>query len=275
MELHRIIKRDSRSILKSCWGRSAAAGIIVFAVYLLLAVFESLFMIVFSDDENAVFSLFDVGNVSVPILVITSFSAVVAAIVFPALAVGFKKMHINFAADENTEIASLFDVFSSFKFVIRSIVFFAMLIFRYLFFGLLAVLPGGVLIFAARMYIVPETKNTSVLQICAYCVGVIVTLLCLSLLVIYAQRWFGAVYYLSEGKNPSEAFKLSVRATKGLNTQIIKFKLSFFGWALLSILFFPMLWALPYYSVSEALYAKYIMERYERSLADFPENNEE
>ena len=125
------------------------------------------------------------------------------------------------------------------------------------------------------MYIVPETKNTSVLQICAYCIGIIVTLLCLSLLIIYAQRWFAAVYYLSEGKNPSEAFRLSVRATKGLNTQIIRFKLSFAGWAFLSVLFFPMLWSLPYYSVSEALYAKYLMERYERSLADFPEKSEE
>ena len=275
MELHRIIKRDSRSILKNCWGRSVAAGIIVFTVYLLLAIFESLFMIVFSDDENAVFSLFDVGNVSVPVLVITMFSAVVGAIVFPALAVGFKKMHMSFAVDGNTEISALFDVFSSFRFAVRSIVFFAMLIFRYLFFILLAVLPGGVLIFAARMYIVPETKNTSVLQICAYCVGTVVTLLCLSLLIIYVQRWSAAVYYLAAGKNPSEAFRLSVKATRGFNTQIIRFKLSFAGWALLSILFFPMLWSLPYYSVSEALYMKYLMERYERSLADFPEGNEE
>ncbi len=275
MELHRIIKRDSRTLLKNCWGRSVAAAIIVFAVYLLLIISESLFMFVFSDEETASFSLFDIGNISVPILVITSFSAVVAAIVFPALAVGFKKLHLSFVNDGNTDVASLFDVFSSFKFVIRSILFFAMLIFRYLFFVLLAILPGGVLIFAARMYIVPETKNTSVLQICAYCIGIIVTLLCLSLLIIYAQRWFAAVYYISEGKNPSEAFRLSVRATKGLNTQIIRFKLSFAFWALLSILFFPMLWSLPYYSVSEALYAKYLMERYERSLADFPEKSEE
>lgn len=275
MELHRIIKHDSRSLLKNCWGRSAAAAIIVFVVYLLLIISESLFMFVFSDEETASFSLFDIGNISVPILVITSFSAVVAAIVFPALAVGFKKMHLSFVNDGDTDVASLFDVFSSFKFVIRSIVFFAMLIFRYLFFVLLAVLPGGVLIFAAKMYIVPETKNTSVLQICAYCIGIIVTLLCLSLLIIYAQRWFTAVYYLSEGKNPSEAFKLSVRATKSFNIQIIRFKLSFVFWALLSVLFFPMLWSLPYYSVSEALYAKYLMERYEHSLADFPEKSEE
>ena len=275
MELYRIIKRDSRSILKSCWGRSVAAVFIILAVYLLLTVFESVMMIIFSDEDVASMSLFDVGNVSVPILVITAFASVVATIVFPALLIGFKRLHFSFANDEDTDISALFDVFSSLKFIARAIVFYAMLIFKYIFFTVLAFLPGSVLVAAARFYIAPETKNMSVLQICAYCVGVVVTLPCLSLFAIYAQKWFAAEYYLSEGKNPSEAFKLSAKATRGLNISIIRFKLSFFGWALLSLLLLPALWSLPYYSVSKALYAKYLMEKYERSLADFPEKSEE
>ena len=59
---------------------------------------------------------------------------------------------------------------------------------------------------------------------------------------------------------------------KGLCTDIISFKISFIGWGILSFLILPFLWSAPYYALSNAIYAKYLMERYERSLAQVPES---
>ena len=64
-----------------------------------------------------------------------------------------------------------------------------------------------------------------------------------------------------------KAFSLSVKATKGLCPNIIRFKISYFGWALLSVLVLPLFWSLPYYSTASAIYAKYLAERLEHASA--------
>ena len=64
-----------------------------------------------------------------------------------------------------------------------------------------------------------------------------------------------------------KAFALSVKATKGFCPDIIRFKISYFGWALLSVLILPLLWSLPYFSTANAIYAKYLMERFEHGTA--------
>ena len=39
----------------------------------------------------------------------------------------------------------------------------------------------------------------------------------------------------------------------------------------LSLLVIPFIWAAPFYGISNAIFAKYLMERYEHSLAEVPE----
>ena len=91
---------------------------------------------------------------------------------------------------------------------------------------------------------------------------------------IFVQRWSLAVYYRALGNGICKSFSLSAKAAKGMHTNIISFKFSFIGWGILSLLILPLIWTVPYYGISNAIFAKYLMERYEHSLAQVPETSE-
>ena len=96
-------------------------------------------------------------------------------------------------------------------------------------------------------------------------------ILCTFLAFIFVQRWSLAVYYRALGNGVWKSFALSAKASKGFGTRIISFKFSFIGWGIFSLLVLPLIWTVPYYGISNAIFAKYLMERYEHSLAKVPE----
>ena len=268
MELHRIIKSDARRALRRYWAKSAVAALTVFSAYLAIILAESVLMFVFSDESDATLNFLNIGNTNIETLVINGIVAFAFVLLIPALIIGYKRLHLSFAEGRKTAVATLFDCFASPREYFNAIGLTACLCVRGIFVTLLAAAPGGGLIYAAYRFIEPQNRTVYMLKLCAYCVGGILMLLCLALALIFMQRWFAAPYYLASGKGFSESFSLSVKATKGLCPQIIRFKISFFGWALLSGLILPMLWTLPYYSTAKAIYAKYLMQRLERNTAN-------
>lgn len=268
MELHRIIKSDARRALRRYWAKSAVAALTVFSAYLAIILAESVLMFVFSDESDATLNFLNIGNTNIETLVINGIVAFAFVLLMPALIIGYKRLHLSFAEGRETAVATLFDCFASPREYFNAIGLTACLCVRGIFVTLLAAAPGGGLIYAAYRFIEPQNRTVYMLKLCAYCVGGILMLLCLALALIFMQRWFAAPYYLASGKGFSESFSLSVKATKGLCPQIIRFKISFFGWALLSGLILPMLWTLPYYSTAKAIYAKYLMQRLERNTAN-------
>lgn len=267
MELHRIIKSDARRALRRYWAKSAVAALTVFSAYLAVILAESVLMFVFSDESDATLNFLNIGNTNIEALVINGIVAFAFVLLMPALIIGYERLHLSFAEGRETAVATLFDCFASPREYFNAIGLTACLCVRGIFVTLLAAAPGGGLIYAAYRFIEPQNRTVYMLKLCAYCVGGILMLLCLALALIFMQRWFAAPYYLASGKGFLESFSLSVKATKGLCPQIIRFKISFFGWALLSGLILPMLWTLPYYSTAKAIYAKYLMQRLERNTA--------
>lgn len=265
MELHRIIKSDARKALRRYWGRSVAAMLIVFAAYLAISISESVLLFVFSGKGNISAETFDLASTTPEVLVILGCTALAFCLLMPGLLLGFKKLHLGFAKNAETAVYTLFDCFSSFREFFRSLIFSLLLSLRCTAVTLFSLIPGAALIYAAYTYIQPQNRTVYMLKVCAYCVGVIIGLLCLAMGLIFMQRWFAAPYYLVSGSGIHKAFALSVKATRNMNSEIIRFKLSYFGWALLSVFAFPLLWSLPYYSVAEAIYAEYLMERQSRS----------
>lgn len=267
MELHRIIKSDARRALSRYWAKSAVSAVIVFAAYLAIALAESVLLFVFSGEEAPAFDIFNLAETSTETLVITGISAFVFCLLMPALLIGYRKLHLAFANGGETAVATLFDSFSSFREFLRAIAFTLLLTIRRTLVFAAALVPGGALIYAAYRFIKPQNRTVYMLELCAYCVGGILILLCLALALIFVQRWFAAPYYLAGGTGVHKAFSLSVKATKGLCPNIIRFKISYFGWALLSVLVLPLFWSLPYYSTASAIYAKYLAERLEHASA--------
>ncbi len=269
MELHRIIKSDARRALRGCWGKSVAAAMIIFGAYLSVALAESVFLFVFSEDAVAL-DFLALSNASLTAIIITGGAALAYFLLMPALALGFAKLHFAFAEGREESVSAVFDMFSSFKSFVKSIVFTVAFSLRHAFCAAVALVPGGVLFYLAENYIVPENRTVHLLKISACCVGIALMLLCLALAFIYAQRWHAASYYFVSGRKVHESFKLSVRATKGMRVHIASFKVSFVGWWLLNLLVLPVLWFVPYYSVSSAIYAKYLISKLEHAPVETP-----
>ena len=269
MELHRIIKCDARRSLRGCWGKSIAAAMVLFGSYLAVAISESVLLFVFSE-ESASLDFLSITNASLTAIVITGLAALAYFLLMPALSLGFTKLHLTFAEGREESVSVVFDMFSSFKWFVKSLAFTVALSLRYIFCAVIALLPGSVLFYLAETYIVTEERTLQLLKICACCVSIALMLLCLALALIYSQRWFAAGYYFVSGRKIHESFGLSVMATKGMRTHIAGFKVSFVGWGLLNFLVLPVLWFLPYYAVSCAIYAKYLMEKLEHIPVEAP-----
>ncbi|MBR5310629.1 MAG: DUF975 family protein [Oscillospiraceae bacterium] len=270
MELFRIIKSDARKALRFCGGRTVAAMLIVFLAYLAISLMESVLLLVFMGTEAIHLDYFASGNPPIEVLCITGGCSVLYFIVLSVIAMGYTKLHFSFAEGKDESISTLFDMFSSGRKFFGTLLFEIFYGIRTILSGAFAAAPGTALFYIAYNYL-PETGRTlQLIKISACCIAISLIILCLSLWLIFIQRWHLARYYFINKSGIFKSFSLSVKATKGLRVSLLKFKFSFMGWALLSVLILPLIWAIPYYAVSEAIYSKYLMERYSHSLAQVP-----
>lgn len=272
MELFRVIKRDARFALRFCGGRAVASLMTVVLVYLAVSLTHSALLFIFAP-ESSIEAFFETyyGSFTED-KIITLCCAVLYYLVMSPLLMGYTKLHFAFSEGLDESAVMLFDYFSSVKKFFGSVLFSVIYDARVLFFIVLAAAPGaGLFYFAQNCF--PEGSDTlEILRISLCCIAVGLMMLCLSLALIFVQRWSLAKYYYCEGNGAFASLSLSAKATKGFCTRIIRFRVSFFGWALLSFLILPMIWSAPYYFVSDAIFSRYLMERYERSLAQVPES---
>ena len=267
MELFRIIKSDAKRAMHFCGGRSVASAIIILLACLMINLAESALLLVFSEPGNIFENLY--GNSPESIAVVSGM-AFVWLLLIPALFLGYKKLHFSFAEGKDESISVLFDMFSSFKKFIGSFFFAFAYIIRYAVVFSFAILPGGAFLWFSEKYIPENGRTSGIIKISACCIAISIIILCVFLAIIFVQRWSLAGYYKISGNGIFKSFSLSAKATKGLCTRIIAFKCSFIGWGFLSPLILPLFWSVPYYGLSMAIFSKYLMERYEHSLAEVP-----
>lgn len=267
MELYRMIKKDAKRLLRSVWGRSLVGSLLVLALALLITSAETAFLFVFSDTEFFDPGALELTAVSMESLVITVSAAVLSILLVPQGFCGIKKLHLSFLNGEEKGLSPLFESFSPFWRFLDTSAFFCLYSARILLGFIVAMAPGTALLWFLETYFPKTSRTMQLLEIGACLLSVLLIVFCLVLWQIFCQRWFLAPYYFAEGNSAHRSFSLSVKATKGQRTAIFGFSLSFFGWALLSVLIFPMLWTVPYYETASAVYARYLMERYERSTA--------
>lgn len=265
-----MIKSDARRAMRFCGGRTVAAMMAVLLAYLAVNLAESFTVIaLFGMDV-----LLDYGSYAIedPFTAGITFGfCVLWFLVIPQILIGYKKLHFSFAEGNDESISVIFERFSSFKKYIGSFFFGIGYGLRILLSFAISVLPGGAFLWFAESYIPEGNRTLSILKISACGIAVTIIILCIALWIIFIQRWSLAVYYYAEGAGTGKSFSLSAKASKGIHTRILSFKFSFIGWGILSLLILPLIWAVPYYELSNAIFAKYLMERYERSLAEVPE----
>lgn len=267
MELFRVIKDDAKRAMRFCGGRSVSSAIIIVLVCLLINIAETVFLIIFSEPENVFESIVLYSKEDIAI---TAGAAFLWLLIIPALLLGYKKLHFSFAEGKDESVSLLFDMFSSFKKFVGSFFFAFEFIVRYMVVFTAAILPGGAFFWFSEKYIPEGGRTSGIIKIAACCIAISIIILCVFLAMIFVQRWSLAAYYRISGNGIFKSFSLSAKATKGLCSRIIAFKCSFIGWGFLSPLILPLFWSIPYYGLSMAIFSKYLMERYEHSLAEVP-----
>ncbi len=244
---------------------------IIALAYLAINLTEMVLLFIFSGMESLYSDFFSLLNNSPEAVIIISGISVLWFFLIPALLLGNTKLLLSFAEGNDESIYLLFDMFSSFRKFIGSAFFAVGTLIRIFLVFIIAIAPGGTFFWFAETYIPHGTRTLGILKISAILIAMAVMVLCIFLALIFIQRWSLAPYYRALGNGIQKSFSLSAKATKGLCTDIISFKASFIGWGILSFFILPLLWTVPYYSLSNAIYAKYLMERYEHSLAETPE----
>ncbi len=274
MELFRIIKSDAKRALRFCGGRTVAAMFAVVLALLAVNVTESVLLLVLAGPEAIYSDLTSLAESNRAVIPVLGGSCVLWLLLVPAMIVGYIKLHLSFAEGSDESVLMVFERFSSFKKYFSSIFFAIGFAVRYLFVFAIAVLPGGAFLWFSETYIPEGNRTAELLKISACSIAVIIMVLCVFLGVIFVQRWSLAVYYFALGEGIGKSFSLSAKAAKGMHTEILSFKFSFIGWGILSVFILPLVWTVPYYETANAIFAKYLMERYERSLAEVPEIDE-
>lgn len=266
-----MIKSDARRAMRFCGGRTVAAMMAVLLAYFAVNLTESVLLVVFCGEDAFYSDLLSLAKSFREVVPILAGTTALWFVLIPALIIGYKKLHLSFAEGNDESIFRIFDMFSSFKKYIGSFFFGIGYGARILLSFAVSVLPGGAFLWFAENYIPEGNRTLSILKISACGIAVTIMILCIALCFIFIQRWSLAVYYYAGGAGIQKSFSLSAKAAKGIHTKILSFKFSFIGWGILSLLILPIIWAVPYYELSNAIFAKYLMERYERSLAEVPE----
>lgn len=257
--------------MRSFGGRAVASVMIVFLAYLAINLTHAVLLFVFSGAESLYADFYGLAETTSEVLAVTGGAAAVYLLVMPALFLGYTKLYLAFAEGKDESISVIFDMFSSFRKFIGSAAFAVMLGIRYLLTFAAAVLPGGAFFYFAYNYIPSANRTLEILKIAACCIAIAIIFLCIGLWLIFIQRWSLAPYYFAGGNGVHKSFAFSAKATKGMNTRIISFRFSFIWWVIPSVLILPLLWSIPFYFLSDAIFAKYLMEKYERFLAQAPE----
>ena len=256
--------------MQSFGGRSIAALMIIFLVYLAINLTEGVVMFAFfGEDFLYGYDVFMKENILAT--AVSGVFCLIWLLVMSPLFLGHTKLNLSFAEGKDESINLLFDMFSKAKRFFGSAFFALSFAIRYVFVFAIALAPGAAMFYCAETFIPEAGRAVEMLKISVCCLSVGIMILCAAMAAVFVQRWHLAPYYFAEGTGIAKSFSVSAKATKGIRANILAFKFSFAGWLPLSILILPMLWSIPFYLLSNAIYAKYLMERYERSLAEIPE----
>lgn len=93
--------------------------------------------------------------------------------------------------------------------------------------------------------------------------------------IILLLRYFAAPLLMINDRSlsPQEALNLSVIISKNANGRTFGFLLSFFGWLLLSLLFVPIIYTAPLFLCSYAVYCRFLINYYNRTISQHSLNS--
>ena len=281
MHLRQTIKYNARRALTGFWVKAVVVVLFLVGMHLLLWLTNSLLNYFLQTPSlwsllvhpqvitrNMFFTLWAKMGVTL-VVILCSF------VVLPPLRLGIAHWYYQLGGGEPEEIQEIFTAFSSKKLFFRSLWLQFLLTLRRLLWGILflfvpaSCLVGSIVILFSNQSEVP----TPLLAINSvfFIVSLLLLAVCTLFYAMWMQRYFLAQYLVvEESLTARQAIARSIHITQGSKGNLLLFHLSFWPWALLCVLILPILYFSPYYDASRALYARYLMERYQRDLRGSP-----
>lgn len=271
--LRKQIKQNAHRALSGSWGKAICIFMVALAIFIIFSLLQGLTTLLlgvpdFQDVlQTPAIYLDDTMNLSYFSLMISAVYFLFSLLINSPLTFGKRQWYYRLAGGNSDEVVTVFSFFASIRLLGKSIWHDIMLLARLLLWSIpFGAVPGGVCFFARLLLNsadAPPQSLTRLGGILLLLVGMLLGVLAFVFFLIVTNRYFLSAYLIVDRPEMSvrEAFVTSVRYTKGCKTQIFMLMFSFLPWFLLSVLVLPLLYVVPYYNESLALYAKYLVER--------------
>ena len=277
MRFHAQIKKGAKSALRGNWGRVTAIFFIFIGFWLLISSAETLVYLLcgfdpYMDPSMTPENFLDNVLAYTPAqILITAGACLVWLLVFMPLFGGCVRWFHALTGGEAPELKTLFGCFASFRRWRRCVAAALQVLVRALIWlAAFISLPVLVSLFF-RYFPIPQASPLARFADFGTISAWVLTTLAVFFYLVFLQRYSLTFHYLAEDEKLTarKAVKESIRATDGRCGELFSLRLSFFWWALLSVLVLPMMYTVPYYCASISIYARYLME-YQRRADEEP-----
>lgn len=270
MHLHRQIKMDARRAMTNNWGKALAIVFLMISVYLLFAIVETLVSMLLGIQGafgyEALLSLFaDLPDTSIMVVALTGVMSVGSFLVMIPLNLGITRWYYHLTDCQSEDILSIFFCFSTKKMFLRSLWLRILVVVRMALWAVvLYLLPCGLGVVGYWLMQRSSTKLETLTVVLCFLGAVVLFTIATIFFFIILNGYTLTKYYILDGKTTArQSIKQSLKAMKGFKTDLFLFYLSFFFWVLSCVAVVPLLYVVPYFSTSKALFARYLMERAE------------
>lgn len=255
-----IIKANAKTSLENKWSGAISIGAIILSIFCLYVVFLQLILIPITAILNEFFT-------TVAIIVLT---VVTAQLFGMPLLYGALRWFWFTSSDANVPISEIFCYFSNGKEYLRALSLSFRIFVRSSAVLFFCFLPSLIIVVISS----PTTYNIFNMSMpywasSVWALGNILTFFGVIMSFVLLLRYFAAPILMINDPSitPHEALDLSVIITKNANGKTLSFVLSFFGWFLLTFLYLPTLFTLPYFLASYSVFCRFLINHYNRRIA--------
>ncbi|MBQ4101089.1 MAG: DUF975 family protein [Oscillospiraceae bacterium] len=268
MKLRKKIKADAKKIIKGQWSQILIVAFVVLSIIISVNTLNIVISLVF--DIKSLTSFLPISqssplDISLSSVLLTLLGVVLNFLIITPLLYGVCLWLYMLVNGTPTEISDIFYYFSSAQLFLKS------------------VFSGSITGICSLFYLVILTTPANIIRLIRHALNirgaVSSPILLLSDILYLGLLFFGIIFYFGITLRFSlvpfliarnthipikEAIKTSVRATSNHKTEMFFLLASFFVWIILSVLIVPAFFTVAYMGVSVTIYARFLIERYER-----------
>ena len=271
--LHRKIKLDARRALSGNWGKAVASTMLLGSICAFFYLLGKFFMKVLESTDTI-----DLLHVSAELrsgsylseilaLFLILFEITAIFLIIAPIFLGILRWYSRTVLYGGEEITAIFYYFSKPKLFFNSLLLILNLVCRLVFWGLICLIPGG-LVTGIPLYIIslnPQGQHILFSKVCVFA-GIALILAGMILFFLIATRYSLACYLMADNDSlsPTRCIRLSDQYTLKCRGEIFRFLFSFLPLWLLCIFLFPTFFILPYFLMAFSIYARYLIEQNEK-----------